>query len=62
MFGGSKITRALANAIAVLILCLGLAGADAPPGRVRIGFCGPLKDIGAVKAAGFDYTWIMHAA
>jgi D-psicose/D-tagatose/L-ribulose 3-epimerase len=55
MFVSSKITRALANAIAALILSLALSGSDAPPGRIRIGFCGPLKDIGTVKAAGFDY-------
>ncbi len=28
---------------------------DNPPGKVRIGYCGPLKDIDAAKAAGFDY-------
>jgi D-psicose/D-tagatose/L-ribulose 3-epimerase len=26
-----------------------------PVGRIRIGYCGPLRDIDAVKTAGFDY-------
>lgn len=41
---------------AVLLACLVLAAALAQsPGKVKIGYCGPLKDIDAVKAAGFDY-------
>jgi D-psicose/D-tagatose/L-ribulose 3-epimerase len=43
----------LAIAIAAL-LSLGRAAPDAIPGK-GIGYCGPLKDITAAKAAGFDY-------
>ena len=39
----------------LLIAAVALLAIAAPPGRVRIGYCGPLKDIDAVKAAGFDY-------
>ena len=42
-------------AIAALLVCAGLAALAQGGGRVRIGYCGPLKDIDAVKAAGFDY-------
>lgn len=38
--------------IAATIACLALAQSK---GRVKIGYCGPLKDIDAVKSAGFDY-------
>ena len=45
-------------AIAVLLTLgftgLGRAAPDAIPGK-GIGYCGPLKDIAAAKAAGFDY-------
>jgi D-psicose/D-tagatose/L-ribulose 3-epimerase len=40
---------------AALLACLVLAVLAQPQGKVRIGYCGPLKDIDAVKAAGFDY-------
>jgi hypothetical protein len=40
---------------AALFACLVLAALAQPAGRVKIGYCGPLKDIDAVKAAGFDY-------
>jgi sugar phosphate isomerase/epimerase len=43
----------LAIAIAAL-LSLGRAAPDALPGK-GIGYCGPLQDIAAAKAAGFDY-------
>ena len=43
----------LAIAIAAL-LSLGRPAPDAIPGK-GIGYCGPLKDIPAAKAAGFDY-------
>ena len=38
-----------------LLACLALATFAQPSGKVKIGYCGPLKDIDAVKAAGFDY-------
>jgi sugar phosphate isomerase/epimerase len=38
-----------------VIAFVGLAALAQPANRVRIGYCGPLKDIAAVKAAGFDY-------
>jgi D-psicose/D-tagatose/L-ribulose 3-epimerase len=38
-----------------VIAFVGLATLAQPANRVRIGYCGPLKDIAAVKAAGFDY-------
>src|SRR6201994_5215798 len=38
-----------------LLGCLALVALAQPKSRVRIGYCGPLKDIDAVKAAGFDY-------
>src|SRR6204780_800995 len=40
---------------AALLACLVLAAFAQPSQKVRIGYCGPLKDIDAVKAAGFDY-------
>ena len=40
---------------AALLACLVLAAFARPSQKVRIGYCGPLKDIDAVKAAGFDY-------
>ena len=43
----------LAIAIAAL-LSLGRPAPDAIPGK-GIGYCGPLHDIAAAKAAGFDY-------
>jgi hypothetical protein len=41
-------------AMAALLVCLAAALAQ-PGSRVKVGYCGPLKDIDAVKAAGFDY-------
>jgi len=41
--------------IAAFLLTLGRAAPDPPTGSVAIGYCGPLKDIAAAKAAGFDY-------
>src|SRR6202166_816076 len=41
--------------IVALLGCLALVALAQPRGKVRIGYCGPLKDIDAVKAAGFDY-------
>ena len=43
-----KKTISLTAAVALIALA-------ASPGKVRIGYCGPLKDIDSVKAAGFDY-------
>jgi D-psicose/D-tagatose/L-ribulose 3-epimerase len=40
------------TAAAFLAATLGLS---APSGTIRVGYCGPLKDIDAAKAAGFDY-------
>jgi sugar phosphate isomerase/epimerase len=42
-------------ATAVFLVCAGLAALAQGYGKVRIGYCGPLKDIDSVKAAGFDY-------
>jgi sugar phosphate isomerase/epimerase len=42
-------------AIAVLLGGLALIAPAQPKAKVRIGYCGALKDIDAVKAAGFDY-------
>lgn len=44
-----------AAAIIELALCLPLAALAQSGGRIKIGYCGPLKDIDAVKASGFDY-------
>jgi D-psicose/D-tagatose/L-ribulose 3-epimerase len=41
--------------IVALLGCLALVALAQPRDKVRIGYCGPLKDIDAVKAAGFDY-------
>jgi sugar phosphate isomerase/epimerase len=41
--------------VAALLACLVVAALAQPQGKVRIGYCGPLKDLDAVKAAGFDY-------
>jgi D-psicose/D-tagatose/L-ribulose 3-epimerase len=46
--------RGLAGFMA-LLACLALAAFAQHGGKVKIGYCGPLKDIDAVKAAGFDY-------
>jgi D-psicose/D-tagatose/L-ribulose 3-epimerase len=43
------------TAIAALLACLVLVTLAQPAGKVKIGYCGALKDIDAVKAAGFDY-------
>jgi sugar phosphate isomerase/epimerase len=42
-------------AIAAFLLTLGRGAPDPPTGWAGIGYCGPLKDIAAAKAAGFDY-------
>src|SRR6202034_870463 len=42
-------------ASAALLACLALAALPQSGSKVRIGYCGALKDIDAVKAAGFDY-------
>jgi len=55
MFRTLKASIRPTAAIAVVLVSLVLAASGKPPGRVRIGYCGPLKDIAAVKAAGFDY-------
>lgn len=55
MFRTLKTSIRLTAAIAAVVVSLALAASGKPPGRVRIGYCGPLKDIDAVKAAGFDY-------
>ena len=41
--------------IVALVGCLAFIALAQPKTQVRIGYCGPLKDIDAVKAAGFDY-------
>src|SRR5450755_4001433 len=41
--------------IVAMLGCLALVALAQPSQKVRIGYCGPLKDIDAVKAAGFDY-------
>jgi sugar phosphate isomerase/epimerase len=41
--------------LATFLVCAGLVALAQGGGKVRIGYCGPLKDIDAVKAAGFDY-------
>jgi D-psicose/D-tagatose/L-ribulose 3-epimerase len=43
------------SAVAALMVCLVFAALAKPVNKVRIGYCGQLKDIDAVKAAGFDY-------
>jgi len=45
------IKNARLAAIAVFLLC----SRHALLAQVKIGYCGPLKDVDAVKAAGFDY-------
>jgi D-psicose/D-tagatose/L-ribulose 3-epimerase len=42
-------------AIAALFACVALGVFAQPTPKVRIGYCGRLQDIDAVKAAGFDY-------
>jgi D-psicose/D-tagatose/L-ribulose 3-epimerase len=41
--------------IVALLGCVTLVALALPKAKVRIGYCGPLKDIDAVKTAGFDY-------
>src|ERR1700735_1157961 len=50
-----KASMRCSAAMAALLACVVLAALAQPAGRVKIGYCGPLKDIDAVKAAGFDY-------
>jgi D-psicose/D-tagatose/L-ribulose 3-epimerase len=42
-------------AMAALMACLAFVAVAQLNHKVRIGYCGPLKDIDAIKAAGFDY-------
>jgi D-psicose/D-tagatose/L-ribulose 3-epimerase len=48
-------------ASAALLACLVLATLAQSGSKVKVGYCGPLKDIDAVKAAGFDYMEL-HAS
>src|SRR5277367_5273711 len=41
--------------IVALLGCLAFVALAQPKAEVKVGYCGPLKDIDAVKAAGFDY-------
>lgn len=47
--------NALAPAV-LLVLGLSLAAAQAPPGKVAVGYCTGLANLEAAKAAGFDYV------
>jgi D-psicose/D-tagatose/L-ribulose 3-epimerase len=47
--------------IAALLACLALAAPAQSGTKVKVGYCGPLRDIDAVKAAGFDYMEV-HAS
>jgi D-psicose/D-tagatose/L-ribulose 3-epimerase len=40
---------------AILLAAGGSPALDDAPSKVRVGYCGPLRDVGAVKSAGFDY-------
>lgn len=51
---GFPASRRIAATLAFFV-CIGLSVLAQSGGRVRIGYCGPLSDIDAVKAAGFDY-------
>jgi D-psicose/D-tagatose/L-ribulose 3-epimerase len=42
-------------AVATLLVCLALTIPAHSASKVRVGYCGRLQDIDAVKAAGFDY-------
>lgn len=48
-------TAKLSAATTAVIACVGLPALAQPASKVGIGYCGPLKDIAAAKAAGFDY-------
>ncbi len=50
-----RTTAKFTAAITALIACVGLAALAQPAGKVRIGYCGRVTDVTAVKAAGFDY-------
>jgi sugar phosphate isomerase/epimerase len=50
-----KASMQYSAAIAALLACLALAALAQPGSKVKIGYCGPLKDVDAVKTAGFDY-------
>jgi D-psicose/D-tagatose/L-ribulose 3-epimerase len=50
-----KISVKYFAAIAALFACLAIGMFAQPVPKVRIGYCGRLQDIDAVKAAGFDY-------
>jgi len=48
--------RLVATGVLVTLLILScVLAAGLKPTRVQIGYCGPLKDLEAAKAAGFDY-------
>jgi sugar phosphate isomerase/epimerase len=53
-----KIASLYIGAAAALLGALLLHALDDAPHAVRIGYCGPLKDIDAAKSAGFDYMEI----
>jgi D-psicose/D-tagatose/L-ribulose 3-epimerase len=50
-----RITLKQTAAFTALLACAGWIVLAQPARQVRIGYCGTLKDIDAVKAAGFDY-------
>ena len=51
----TKASMRCCAAMAALLAGLVLAGLAQPGSKVKVGYCGPLKDMDAVKAAGFDY-------
>jgi D-psicose/D-tagatose/L-ribulose 3-epimerase len=51
----TKASMRCCAAMAALLACVVLAALAQPSSKVKVGYCGPLKDIEAVKAAGFDY-------
>jgi D-psicose/D-tagatose/L-ribulose 3-epimerase len=42
-------------AVIALLACLAVITRAQSGNKVRVGYCGPLKDIDAIKSAGFDY-------
>jgi D-psicose/D-tagatose/L-ribulose 3-epimerase len=51
----TKASMRCSAALAGLLACLVLAALGQSGSKVKVGYCGPLKDTDAVKAAGFDY-------
>ena len=51
----TKASMRCCAAMAALLAGLVLAAMAQPGSKVKVGYCGALKDIDAVKAAGFDY-------